>query len=517
MNSRPNSSPRPGRLDRIERLGNSLPDPVFIFLWLMLALVVASVLAHSAGVSAVNPSTGELLRAESLLSSDNVRRLLVEMPKTVTSFPPLGLVLVVMLGAAVAERSGFFAASIGRLVKKAPTSLLIPATFAVALLSHHAADAAYVVLIPLAAIVFSQSGRHPLLGVAVAYAGISGAFAANLVPGQFDALILGITHSAALMIDPNHQMNPLGNWWFTASLGALLFIIAWPVAAWIVEPYTQRWSIDGVATESAHTDLIDPRSQTRGLLRAALAGATVVAVFAALAINPSFSPLVDPDAVGSGRLLPLYQALIAGFMIFFIAVGWAYGSAVGTVKSHRDIVKMMGHGLRDLTPYLVLAFFASHFIALFSWSNLGPILAINGASALQQLDLSAPVMLLPLLLIAMIFDFLIGSSSAKWSAMAPIVVPMLMLLGISPEMTTAAYRMGDSIVNIITPIASNFVLVLVICQRWVKDFGVGSLIALMLPFSIAFGIAGFILVAIWVALGLPPGPDVSAFYTVGPP
>jgi aminobenzoyl-glutamate transport protein len=148
---------------------------------------------------------------------------------------------------------------------------------------------------------------------------------------------------------------------------------------------------------------------------------------------------------------------------------------------------------------------------------LGPILAINGASALQQLDLSAPVMLLPLLLIAMIFDFLIGSSSAKWSAMAPIVVPMLMLLGISPEMTTAAYRMGDSIVNIITPIASNFVLVLVICQRWVKDFGVGSLIALMLPFSIAFGIAGFILVAIWVALGLPPGPDVSAFYTVGPP
>jgi aminobenzoyl-glutamate transport protein len=460
----------------------------------MLALVVASVLAHSAGVSAVNPSTGELLRAESLLSSDNVRRLLVEMPKTVTSFPPLGLVLVVMLGAAVAERSGFFAASIGRLVKKAPTSLLIPATFAVALLSHHAADAAYVVLIPLAAIVFSQSGRHPLLGVAVAYAGISGAFAANLVPGQFDALILGITHSAALMIDPNHQMNPLGNWWFTASLGALLFIIAWPVAAWIVEPYTRRWSIDGVATESAHTDLIDPRSQTRGLLRAALAGATVVAVFAALAINPSFSPLVDPDAVGSGRLLPLYQALIAGFMIFFIAVGWAYGSAVGTVKSHRDIVKMMGYGLRDLTPYLVLAFFASHFIALFSWSNLGPILVI-----------------------AMIFDFLIGSSSAKWSAMAPIVVPMLMLLGISPEMTTAAYRMGDSIVNIITPIASNFVLVLVICQRWVKDFGVGSLIALMLPFSIAFGIAGFILVAIWVALGLPPGPDVSAFYTVGPP
>jgi aminobenzoyl-glutamate transport protein len=204
-------------------------------------------------------------------------------------------------------------------------------------------------------------------------------------------------------------------------------------------------------------------------------------------------------------------------MIFFIAVGWAYGSAAGTVGSHRDIVKMMGLGLRDLTPYLVLAFFAAHFVALFSWSNLGPILAIKGAAALQGLDLSASVMLLPLLLVAMVFDLLIGSSSAKWSAMAPIVVPMLMLLGISPEMTTAAYRMGDSVVNIITPIASNFVLVLVICQRWVKDFGIGSLIALMLPFSIAFGIAGFTLVALWAGLGLPPGPGVDAHFIVGAP
>jgi aminobenzoyl-glutamate transport protein len=517
MNSPPDPSPGPGRLDRIERLGNALPDPVFMFLWLILILVAASVLASAAGVGAVHPSSGELLRVESLLSADNVRRLLVEMPKTFTSFPPLGLVLVVMLGAAVAERSGFFSASIGRLVKRAPGPLLIPATFAVALMSHHAADAAYVVLIPLAAIVFQRSGRHPLLGVAVAYAGISGAFAANIIPGQFDALILGITHSAALMIDPDHQLNPLGNWWFTAGLGLLLFTVAWPVAARIVEPYTSRWRVDGTATESLGVEAVDDARASRGLKRAALAGAVVVAVFVGLTTHPDFSPLVDDEATGAARLLPLHQSLIAGSMIFFIAVGWAYGSAAGTVGSHRDIVKMMGLGLRDLTPYLVLAFFAAHFVALFSWSNLGPILAIKGAAALQGLDLSASVMLLPLLLVAMVFDLLIGSSSAKWSAMAPIVVPMLMLLGISPEMTTAAYRMGDSVVNIITPIASNFVLVLVICQRWVKDFGIGSLIALMLPFSIAFGIAGFTLVALWAGLGLPPGPGVDAHFIVGAP
>ena len=509
MEIKTDTAPPKGVLAKIERLGNALPDPSFIFVWLILMLVIVSVVAAAFGVSAVHPLTGDTLQAQSLLTNQNVRRFLVEMPATFTSFPPLGLLIVVMLGAAVAEHSGLFAAAIGRFVRKIPRGAMIPATFFIALLSHHAADAAYVVLIPIAAMLFHQAGRHPLVGIAVAYAGISGAFAANIIPGQFDALLLSITHSAALIIDPDHVLNPLGNWWFTAALGGVLFLVAWPVTKFIVEPGTQRWVVDGSALRSSDTVHVPDHREIRGLRNASIAAIVVVGVFCLLTLTPGYSPLIDTTTSGPGRLTPFYQSLIAGFMLLFLATGWAYGKAVGTIKSHRDVVRMMGLGLRDLSPYLVLAFFAAHFIAMFSWSNLGPIMAIEGAGVLKSIDADSAFLLLPLLPIVMLFDFLIGSSTAKWSVMAPIVVPMLMLLDVSPEMTTAAYRMGDSIVNIITPVAANFVLVLVICQRWVPNFGIGSLIALMLPFSLAFGGAGLILLSIWLGLGIPPGPGVN--------
>jgi aminobenzoyl-glutamate transport protein len=450
-----------------------------------------------------------------------VRRLLVEMPETLVRFPPLGLVVVVMLGAAVAERSGLFAALIGRAVRAAPARLLTPATFAVALASHHASDAAYVVLIPLAAIVYREAGRHPLAGVAVAYAGISGAFAGNLLPGQFDALMLGITQSAAQLLVPGRALNPLGNWWFTAALGALLLCVAWPVADRLVEPRLRGVVPDGEALAvgadgtGASSSAPDAVRERRGLVYAGLAAALVVVAFVLLANWPGYTPLVDRDATGYARETPFYRALIAGFMLLFLLSGWAYGRATGRIRTHRDVVRMMVEGLRDIAPYLVIAFFAAHFIAMFGWSNLGPILAIEGAGWLRGLQLPAVAMLVPLLLVSSVFDLLIGSASAKWSAMAPVVVPMLMLLGISPEMTTAAYRVGDSIFNIVTPVASNFVLVLVMCQRWVRGFGVGSLIAMMLPFSLSFGAAGLLLVAAWAALGLPVGPGSPATFVLG--
>ncbi len=502
-------------LDRVERLGNALPDPVVIFLWLIAALVVASVVAATLGAAAVHPLTGERVVAVSLLSEANVRRLLVEMPQTFVRFPPLGLVVVVMLGAAVAERSGLLATLVGRAVRAAPRAWLTPATFLVALLSHHAADAAYVVLIPLAAIVYREAGRHPLLGMAVAYAGISGAFAGNLVPGQFDALMLGITQSAAQLLEPARVLNPLGNWWFTAALGGLLLCVGWPVAERWVAPRLAMVAVDGEALETIGAPAMPAAlndAQRRGLRHAGVAALLLIAIFAALVLWPGYTPLLDPEARGYAREAPFYRALIAGFLLLFLVCGWVYGRAVGSITGHRDVVRMMVEGLRDIAPYLVIAFAASHFIAMFAWSNLGPLLAIQGANWLRGLELSPVAMLVPLLLVSSVFALLIGSASAKWSAMAPVVVPMLMLLGISPEMTTAAYRVGDSIFNIVTPVASNFVLVLVYCQRWVRGFGVGALIAMMLPFSVAFGIAGLLLAAIWAWLGLPVGPGAPAAY-----
>jgi aminobenzoyl-glutamate transport protein len=234
---------------------------------------------------------------------------------------------------------------------------------------------------------------------------------------------------------------------------------------------------------------------------------------AALAAFPSFSPLYDETAEGPARLTPFYKSLIAAFMLLFLLTGWVYGRAAGTIGSHRDVVAMMGDGMRSMAPYLVIVFFAAHFVAMFGWSNLGPIMAINGAEFLRQSALPTPVLLVTLLLMSALFDLLIGSASAKWAAMAPIVVPLLMMLGVSPEMTTAAYRMGDSVFNIVTPVATNFPLVLVMCQRWDPEFGVGSVIAMMLPYSISFGTAGLLLLLGWVALELPVGPAAPFAYS----
>ena len=501
-----------GWLARIERVGNRLPDPVFIFVALIALLVLCSVIAAGAGWGAIHPLSGEALVTQSLLSSANVARLLVEMPQTLTGFPPLGLVLVVMLGAAVAERAGLFSALLGRSIARLSGRLLTPSVFVIGLLSHHASDAAYIVLIPLAAWVYAQAGRHPLTGIAVCYAGISGAFAGNVIPGQFDVLMLGITEPAARLIDPDFVMNPLGNWWFTLAIGVVFTPIAWLITDRIVEPRLGAWHGGGEIDEPTVAPQQLSAAQRRGLRRAALAALAVVGLFAALCLVPGLSPLVDSSVEGPQRYTAFYRSLVAGFMLLFFATGWAYGSAAGTVSSHRDIVAFMGEGMRSMAPYIVIAFFAAHFVAMFKWSNLGPVIAINGAQTLQELALPRPLLLVALLLMSALFDLVIGSASAKWSAMAPVVVPMMMLLGISPEMTTAAYRMGDSIFNIVTPLASNFPLVLILCQRWRKDFGVGSVIAMMLPYSLSFGLAGLGLVALWVGLGLPVGPGAPMEY-----
>lgn len=500
-------------LDRIERVGDALPDPVFIFIGCIALLILGSVIASGLGWSAVNPVTGKHLHTESLLSQENLAKLLVDMPETMTKFPPLGLVLVVMLGAAVAERSGLFGALLGDAIRKLPKAILSPAIFVIGVMSHHAADAAYVVLIPMAALIYAEAGRHPLAGIAIAYAGISGAFAGNMLPGQFDVLILGITAPAAQLIDPNFVMNPLGNWWFTLAIGTLFTPIAWWVTDRVVEPRLGTWTREDTAAVAPDLAMEDiGEAQKRGLRRAGIAALAVIGLFATLTLWPGFTPLVDHEAVGPQRMTPFYQSLIAAFMLLFLASGWAYGSATGSVKSHRDIVAMMSEGMRGMAPYLVLAFFAAHFVAMFAWSKLGPVMAVQGAEVLRNLGLPKPLLLLSLLVMSSFLDLLIGSASAKWSAMAPIVVPMLMLLGISPEMTTAAYRMGDSIFNIVTPLASNFPLVLILSQKWRPRFGVGSMIALMLPYTIGFAIAGMVLVLTWVSLHLPVGPGAPGTY-----
>ncbi len=511
-----------GILGWVERTGNKLPDPVFIFFWLIGFLILFSVAASLLGYSAYHPTERDesgapvLIQAVSLLSPENIQRLWVDMPETFTHFHPLGYVLVVMLGAGVAERSGLFASAMRAGVRGAPKFLLTPAVAFVGMMGNLAADAAYVVLIPLAGVLYAAAGRHPVAGIAAAFAGVSGGFSANLLPGQLDALLFGITEAAAETIAPSWDANIAGNWYFIAAMLVVFLPVIWIVTDLIIEPRLKRFSApDGEAMNNLG-DANAPLSaeQKKGLGRAGIAFLLVVALWAAFVFMPG-TPLIDEEAaIPAARLTPFYQSLVAGFFVLFFACGWAYGAAAGTVKNHRDAVKMMAGAMGDLSYYLVLAFAAAHFVAMFNWSNLGLIFAVQGAGAIEASNLPLPALLVLIVVFAAVINLFIGSASAKWALMAPVLVPMLMLLNVSPEMSTAAYRVGDGATNIITPLMVYFPLILTFCQRWRTDFGLGSLTATMLPYSLWILITGIGLTFAWVYLDLPLGPGAVVEYTL---
>ncbi|MDA1370721.1 MAG: AbgT family transporter [Proteobacteria bacterium] len=512
-----------GVLAWIERSGNKLPDPVFIFLWCIAAVIVISVITALAGVSALHPTQVDaagnalIVNAESLLSAANIQRLLVEMPATFTGFHPLGYVLVVMLGAGVAERSGLFASAMSGAVSRAPAILLTPAVALIGMMGNLAADAAYVVLIPLAGVIFAAAGRHPIAGIAAAFAGVSGGFSANLVPGQLDALLFGITEAAAETIMPSWDANIAGNAYFIIAMTVVYLPVIWWVTDRVIEPRLAP-IVPGEIQSSTAGVIKNPDSalssdEVKGLRRAGLACLGVVGLWIFLCIGPG-TPLIDETATAEARLSPLFQSLVAGFFFLFLAAGWAYGSAAGTVTNHRDIVRMMSEAMSDLAYYLVLAFAAAHFVAMFNWSNLGLIFAIKGAAVLGGSNLPDSILLAFIILFGASINLFIGSASAKWALLAPVLVPMLMLLGISPEMSTAAYRVGDGATNIITPLMPYFPLILVFCQRWQKEFGLGSLAATMLPYSLLLLGSGLLMTIIWVVLGIPLGPGATVEFSL---
>lgn len=509
-----------GFLGFVERTGNRLPDPVFIFVFLIGILMVVSVLCSWAGVSAAHPTkmsedgtTSLILSARSLLSAENIQKVWVEMPKTFTHFHPLGYVLVVMLGAGVAERSGLFASGIRSAMRHAPKGLLTPAVALVAMLSNHAADAGYVVVIPLAAIVFAAAGRHPLAGIAAAFAGVSGGFSANFTPGQLDALLFGITEAAVVgaQLESSWTMNIAGNWYFIAALLVIYLPVIWFVTDKVIEPSLGKW-IPGEAHKDSFGNEDKPLTagESKGLRHAGFAVLGVCVFWLAMTFGPGTPLLNDgPETEGQAWFVtatPFFKSLVGAFMIVFLAAGWAYGAAAGTIKSSDDLVSLMTESMKDMGYYLVLSFAAAHFVAMFNWSNLGLISAVHGAGAIKSSGLPLPIVLGLIVLFSAILNLFVGSASAKWALLAPVLVPMLMLLSVSPEGATAAYRVGDSATNIISPLMVYFPLVLIFARRWQESFGIGSLTAMMIPYSIWMLITGIALMILWIAFGINLGP-----------
>jgi len=494
-------------LNKIEIVGNRLPQPVTLFAILIGIVLVLSWIFGTLGVSADHPSPAvtEPIRAVNLLSADGIQRILTSMVRVFANFPPLGLVLVVMLGIGVAERSGLIAVALRAFVSKVPKSLITFSVVVAGMLSSVAADAGYVVLIPLGAAIFKGMGRHPLAGLAAAFAGVSGGFGANVIPTGLDPMMAAFTQSAATILDPGYTVNPLSNWFLLAASVPLVGLAGTWVTERIIVP--RLGSYHGGEDDESYSNTFAPEEK-RGLLWSGVS-VLVMIILIALMAAPSNAILRDDN----GDLNPLYNSIVPLMFILFFVAGLVYGLVAKTIKGDKDVSRMTSEAMATMGGYIVLAFVAAHLVEFFIWSNLGSILAISGANALQNIGFVGIPLLVAFILVSSGINLIIGSASAKWAILAPIFVPMLMLMGYSPETTMVAYRIGDSYSNILTPLLPYFPLVIVFAQKYVKDVGIGTIISIMLPYAIAFMVVRIPMFVAWILLNIPLGIEGPIYYT----
>lgn len=505
-------------LSFIEKVGNKLPHPAILFAIFALLTIILSGIVAAFNVSAIHPGTKEEIHAFSLLSVEGLHMIMSKMVVNFTSFAPLGTVLVALMGIGVMEASGFFSTALRKLVLAAPPKMLTFAIVFAGLLSNAASEIGYIVLIPLGAMIFLAVGRHPIAGMAAAFAGVSGGYSANIILGTIDPLLAGLTEEAAHIIDPLYQVNPAANFFFMATSTFVIAIAGTWITEKIVEPRLGKYTGDAEPEELKDINL----EEKRGLKFSAYAF-YVLLLLMVWSVMPISGGIWD-YVPGSGFLRnaetgaflnsPFMSGIVAIIFIIGAVVGLAYGIGAGTLKTGDAVIAGMGKSMATLGTYIVLVFFAAQFVAYFNWTNLGVILAVKGANAINSIGLSGIPLLIFIVLMAAILNFVMGSASAKWAILAPVFVPMFMLLGYSPEVTQMAYRVGDSVTNIISPMMSYFALIVTFMAKYDKKAGIGTIIATMLPYSVIFLIIWTAFMIVWVILGLPIGPGSELYYNI---
>ncbi|HFQ5378555.1 TPA: AbgT family transporter [Vibrio vulnificus] len=507
-------------LDTVEYLGNLLPHPITLFAIFCLAILISSGIAGYFEVSVVDPrpegakgrAADGMIHVVSLLNADGLELIVTNLVKNFVGFAPLGTVLVAMLGVAIAEHSGLLSAAMRGMVMGASKRMVTVTVVFAGIISNTASELGYVVLIPLAAMLFHSLGRHPLAGLAAAFAGVSGGYSANLLIGTVDPLLSGITETAAKMIDPTYTVGPEVNWYFMfASTFVISFLGAF-VTEKVVEPKLGKYNVEEAAEDLSNDKMGSLTDVEKKGLR--LAGVAVLVVSALLAwtIVPADGVLRSDTGTVAGS--PFLKSIVAFIFVFFAIPGFVYGKVVGTMKNDRDVIDAMSKSMSSMGMYIVLVFFAAQFVAFFKWTNFGQVFAVAGADFLQTIGLTGPMLFFAFILMCGFINLMIGSASAQWAVTAPIFVPMLMLVGYAPETIQAAYRIGDSVTNIITPMMSYFGLILAVATRYMKNMGIGTLISVMLPYSIVFMVGWSLLFYVWVfVFGLPVGPGAATYYT----
>lgn len=498
-------------LDGIEKVGNKLPHPATIFIILSVIIIIFSHIAARMNLGVVyegiDRSTNELkemsVQVKSLLAPDGIRYIFTSAVKNFTSFAPLGTVLVALLGVGVAEGTGLISALLRKVVMSTPKRFITVIVVLAGVVSNIASDAGYVVLIPLGAVIFMSFGRHPIAGIAAAFAGVSGGFSANIVPGPTDALLTGLTQEGVKMVDTSYSVSITGNWFFLIASTVLITIIGTVITEKVIEPRLGEYK--GKYKENMEEVT---SSEKRGLKFAGIA-TILFMIFIGILIGPKNGILRNPE---TAEILnsPFMSSIVIVIFLFFLIPGIAYGIGARKIKNDKDVISLMGKSMSSMGGYIVLVFFAAQFVEYFAYTNLGTVIAVKGADFLQTTGLTGIPLIICFILVAAFINLFMGSASAKWAIMAPIFVPMFLRVGAyTPEFTQMAYRIGDSVTNIISPLMNYFALIVCFTQKYDEDSGMGTLISTMLPYTIAFLIGWSLLLIAWYMLGLPLGPGVG--------
>ena len=513
----PSLNPQKGFFYYVEKFGNALPNPALLFGILAIIVLLLSALGALLGWHGAHPATGDPIHVVNILSREGIHRILLETVTNYTSFAPLGIVMVALLGIGVTESSGLLKTAINGMLVKAPAKAVTFIVIFAGLLSNVASDLGYVLIIPLAGVIFHSLGRHPLAGMAAAFAAVSGGFSANILISTQDPLLAGLSTEAARIIDPTYVVLPTANYFFMAASTFVVAGICWLVTVKYLEPKLGKYEGDVPREEMTEPTALEKKGMR-------WAGFTFLAWFALIAAGliPENGFLrgdiiVDGEVVGRSALnSPVLRGFIALLFLMAASAGAVYGFITGSFKKAADVIGSMNDNIKTLASYLVLVFFMAQFVSWFNWSNLGLLLAINAANFLQGVDIHLIPLAIIFILLTATVNLVMGSASAKWAIMGPVFIPIFMLLGYSPELTQAIYRVGDSITNIITPVLPYFALIIVFYQKYDKRAGIGTIIAHMIPFTIALFFGWVALLIGWILLEIPLGPGAPMFFEMIP-
>jgi len=486
----------------IEKMGNKLPHPFWLFVWICIIVVVVSAISAWTGVRAIDPGTGEVINALNLLSGEGLRMFVEEMVTNFAGFAPFGLVLVMLMGVSIAERSGLMTVAMRTIAFSVPKKVVLPVIFIIGACGNIGSDAGIVIVPPIAALIFMQMGLSPIAGLIAGYAGATAGFTANFFIAGTDVLLAGISTEVARNIDPNMEVSATANWYFMIASTLMVGFGGAFIARKFTIPRAKQFAIENLDVQIMENPSLTPLER-KGLKRAGIAFLIYAAVVALMVI-PDWAPLRDPE---TGGLVPspFLRGLVPILFFMFAIPGYVYGKTTGVIKKANDIIKQMEHGMKELSGYIVLMLVVSQFINLFDWSNLDSILSIYGAKALQATGFTGPIMIALFVIFVAILNIFIGSGSAKWAILAPVFIPMLYQVGYSPAFVQLIYRIGDSITNVVSPLYIYFPLLLGWIHKYNKNIGIGTVISMLLPYAVILLIMWLVLLFVWFYFNLPIG------------